>query len=106
VETIHLRNATEWQVGDYVIQDAGAQRADKPMTVLGRNGSGIYRTRYAYPAEQPKSWRHKVRRNTVESLHDPRRFGVATPAINPGARASTEPRQPSSKPAHDPTATS
>lgn len=102
--TIHPPNATEWQVGDYVIHDADAKRADMLMMVLGRSASGIYRTRYAYPADQPKSWRRKVWRNTVESLHDPRRFGITTSAINPGARASTEPRQPSSKPAHDPTA--
>lgn len=104
--TIHPPNSAEWKAGDYVIHDADAKRADMLMMVLGRNAGGIYRTRYAYPAEQPKSWRHKVWRNTVASLHDPRRFGITAPAISPGARASTVPQPPPSKPARDPTATS
>ncbi len=89
-----------------MIHDSDARRADMLMVVLGRNASGIYRTRYAYPAEQPTNWRHKVWGNKVESLHDPRRFGITTPAINPGARASTVLQPQSSRPAPDPTATS
>ena len=58
--TVHQPNATEWQASDYVIQDADAKRADMLTMVLRRNASGIYRTRCAYPAEQPKSWRHWV----------------------------------------------
>lgn len=104
--TIHSPNAIEWRPGDYVIHDADAKHADMLMVVLGRSASGVYRTRYAYPAEQPRSWRHKVWRNAIESLHDPSRFGIAAPAISPGARASTVPRSPSSRPAHDPTAMS
>ena len=41
-----------------------------------------------------KPWYHKVWRNKIESLHDPRRFGITTPAISPEARASIAPRPP------------
>jgi hypothetical protein len=105
VATIQPPNATQWQVGDYVIHHANARRADVLMVVLGLSASGTYRPRYAYPAEPPKIWQHTVWRNTIESLQGPRRFGIAAPAIKPGDRASTEPRQPLSRPAPDPIAT-
>lgn len=106
--TIHPPNTIEWRAGDYVIHDADTKCAYLLLVVLGRSASasGVYRTRYAYPAEQPKSWRHKVWRNAIESLHDPSRFGIAAPAVSLGARASAVPRSPSSRPAHDPTAMS
>jgi hypothetical protein len=69
-------NTTEWQPGDLVIHDDDAKRPDMLMVVLGRTRAGIYRTRYAFPDQQPKSWRKKIWRNTEESLHDPRRFGI------------------------------
>lgn len=104
--TIYPPSTIEWRAGDYVVHDADAKRSDMLMVVLGRSASGVYRTRYAYPAEQPRSWRHKVWRNTIESLHDPSRFGIAAPAVSLGARASTVPQSPSSRPPHDPTAMS
>jgi hypothetical protein len=77
---IHESNTTEWKPGDLVIHDDDAKRPDMLMVVLGRSKAGIYRTRYAFPDQQPKPWRRKVWRNTVESLHDPRRFGIALKA--------------------------
>lgn len=59
--TIHPPNAIEWPAGDYFIHDADAKRADMLMVMLGRSASGIYRTRDAYPAEQPRSRRHSGR---------------------------------------------
>lgn len=106
--TIHPSNVIEWRPGDYVIHDADAKRADMLMFVIGRSASGVYRTRYAFPAEQPKCWRRKVWRNTLESLHDPRRFGINTPisAIKPAVQASAEARPRASTPARGPSATS
>lgn len=87
---IHAPNTTLWCVGDYVIHDADAKRTDMLMVVTGRSRDGIYRTRYAYPAEQPRSWRRKIWRNALASLHDPRRFGIEVPRLplTPAASAS------------------
>lgn len=74
---LHEPNATAWKAGDLVIHDADAKRPDMLMIVLGCSRAGVYRTRYAFPAKQPKSWRRKVWRNSIEALHDPRRFGIA-----------------------------
>jgi hypothetical protein len=106
--TIHPANTMAWAVGDYVIHDADAKRADMLMVVTGRSRAGVYRTRYAFPETLPRSWQRKVWRNTVESLHDPRRFGIETPvtAIKSEALASTERRPPTSTPAPGPTAKS
>jgi hypothetical protein len=84
-----------WKVGDLVIHDADAKRADMLMVVIGHSRQGIYRTRYAFPDEQPRYWRHKVWRNTLAPLHDPTRFGIDVPAaaITPTLSAST-PRPP------------
>jgi hypothetical protein len=79
VPTIHPPNAIRWKVGDYVIHDDDAKRADMLMVVIGRTRVGVYRTRYAFPDGLPRSWRRKVWRNSLESLHDPRRFGIAAP---------------------------
>jgi hypothetical protein len=46
------------------------------MVVVGRSRAGVYRTRYLFPSDKPKTWRMKVWRNTIEPLHDPRRFGI------------------------------
>ena len=43
--TIHPANTTVWQVGDYVIYNADAKRADMLMIVTGRSRAGVYRTR-------------------------------------------------------------
>lgn len=75
--TLHEPNTTAWKAGDLVIHDADAKRPDMLMIVLGCSRTGVYRTRYAFPAKQPKSWRKKVWRNTLDALHDPRRFGIA-----------------------------
>lgn len=75
--TFHEANACEWKPGDVVIHDADAKRADMLMVVVGRSRAGVYRTRYLFPSEQPKNWRKKIWRNTIEPLHDPRRFGIA-----------------------------
>ena len=46
---IHVPNATQWRVGDFVIHDSDAKRADMLMVVIGCSHEGIYRTRYAFP---------------------------------------------------------
>lgn len=73
---LHQPNVTQWSHGDLVIHDADAKRADMLMIVIGRDASGVYRTRYAFPWAQPRPWRRKVWRNTVECLHDPELFGI------------------------------
>ena len=62
---IHAANSTRWRVGDFVIHDSDAKRADMLMVVIGCSRDGIYRTRYAFPGEQPRSWRRKVWRNAL-----------------------------------------
>lgn len=74
--TFHEANTCEWQPGDVVIHDADAKRPDMLMVVVGCSRAGVYRSRYLFPSEQPKNWRKKIWRNTIESLHDPRRFGI------------------------------
>lgn len=88
---LYPANTRLWQVGDLVIHDADAKRADMLMVVIGCNRQGIYRTRYVFPDEQPRSWRHKVWRNTLAPLLDPTRFGIAVPttALTPTPPAST-----------------
>ena len=87
--TIHPSNAIRWNIGDYGIHDDDAKRANVLMVVIGRSRVGVYRTRYAFPAGLPRSWRRKVWRNTLESLHDPRRFGIATPGSAVSAAVPT-----------------
>ena len=69
------------------------------MIVIGCSRQCNYRTRYAFPDEQPRAWRRKVWRNTVESLHDPAIFGVGIPrlAVNPAGTASAPRRSASSQ---------
>lgn len=78
----HEPNATVWKMGDLVIHDDDAKRPDMLMKVLSRIASGprkgMFRTRYAYPELQPKSWRMKVWINPIEKLHDPKRFAIDT----------------------------
>lgn len=77
MELIHAPNTTRWRVGDLVIHDADAKRTDMLMVVTGCSRDGIYRTRYAFPEQQPRSWRRKVWHNALAALHDPDRFGIA-----------------------------
>ena len=105
---IHAPNATPWRVGDFVIHDSDAKRADMLMIVIGCSRQGVYRTRYAFPDEQPRAWRRKVWRNTVESLHDPAIFGVGIPrlAVNQAGTASAPRPSASAQPQSGPTARS
>lgn len=73
---IHEPNTRQWKSGDLVIHDSDAKRADMLMIVLGQDAAGVFRTRYAFPWAQPRPWRRKIWRNTVEWLHDPARFGI------------------------------
>ena len=50
------------------------------MEVIGCSRDRIYRTRYAFPNGQLRSWRRKVWRNTLEPLHDRSRYCIAVPA--------------------------
>lgn len=74
---LYAPNVTQWHRGDLVIHDSDAKRADMLMIVIDQDASGVYRTRYAFPWAQPRSWRRKVWRNTGECLHDPARFGIS-----------------------------
>jgi hypothetical protein len=105
---IHVPNATQWRVGDVVIHDSDAKRADMLMVVIGCSRQGIYRTRYAFPEERPRAWRRKVWRNTVESLHDPARFGIGIPCptVNQAGTASAPRPSASAQPQSGPTARS
>ena len=87
---IHDPNTTPWKPGDLVIHDSDAKRVDMLMIVLGQDASGVIRTRYAFPWAQPRPWRRKIWRNTVEWLHDPARFGITVPRLrrNPQALMS------------------
>lgn len=73
---IHEPNVTQWSSGDLVIHDSDAKRVDMLMIVIGQDASGVYQTRYAFPWAQPRPWRRKIWRNSVEWLHDPARFGI------------------------------
>ena len=92
---IHAPNATPWRVGDFVIHDSDAKRADMLMVVIGCSRQGIYRTRYAFPEEQPRAWRRKVWRNRVESLHDPARFGIGIPSLTVNQAGTASAPRPS-----------
>jgi len=74
--TIYEPNTTAWEPGALVIHDDDAKRPDMLMVVLGSSKDGVYRTRYAFPNKQPKEWCKQIWRNTLEPLHDPRRFGI------------------------------
>jgi hypothetical protein len=73
---LHAPNTVQWKVGDLVIHDSDAKRADMLMIVIGHDRTGIFRTRYAFPWAQPRPWRRKIWRNSIEWLHDPARFGI------------------------------
>lgn len=79
---IHEPNTTQWKPGDLVIHDSDAKRADMLMIVLGQDAAGVFQTRYAFPWAQPRHWRRKIWRNTVEWLHDPTRFGITVPRLS------------------------
>ena len=87
---IHDPNTTLWKPGDLVIHDADAKRVDMLMIVLGDDASGFFRTRYAFPWEQPRPWRRKIWRNTVEWLHDPARFGITVPRLTQPSSAHVQ----------------
>ena len=78
---IHEPNTTQWSPGDLVIHDSDAKRADMLMIILERDATGIFLTRYAFPWAQPRPWRRKIWRNTLEWLHDPARFGIIVPRL-------------------------
>lgn len=73
---IHPPNSVRWKAGDLVIHDSDAKRADMLMIVIGQDRSGVIFTRYAFPWVQPRPWRRKIWRNSIEWLHDPVRFGI------------------------------
>jgi len=79
---IHDPNTRTWKPGDLVIHDSDAKRTDMLMIVLGQDAAGVFRTRYAFPWAQPRPWRRKMWRNTVEWLHDPARFGITVPRLS------------------------
>lgn len=76
-------NERVWQVGDLVLHDADAKRADMLMVVVGYARDGLVRTRYVDDGR-----RGRVYRNPMAVLHDPARFGVLVPE---GSRRVTGP---------------
>ena len=76
---LYEANRVEWKTGDYVVHDSDAKRTDMLMVVIGRSRAGGFRTRYVFPFGLPRSWRRRVWLNTIEALHDPRRFGIELP---------------------------
>lgn len=56
MDLIHEPNTVQWRVGDLVIHDSDAKRADMLMIVVGQERSGVFRTRYAFPWAQPRPW--------------------------------------------------
>lgn len=83
MDLIHEPNTVQWKVGDLVIHDSDAKRADMLMIVIGQDRSGIFCTRYAFPWMQPRPWRRKIWRNSIEWLHDPARFGISVVRLHP-----------------------
>lgn len=79
---VHEPNTRMWKPGDLVIHDSDAKHADMLMIVLGQDPAGVFRTRYAFPWAQPRPWRRKIWRNTVEWLHDPALFGISVPRLS------------------------
>lgn len=100
---IHDPNTTQWQPGDLVIHDSDAKRADMLMIVLGQDATGTFRTRYAFPWAQPRPWRRKVWRNTMEWLHDPARFGISTPRLSQTSSGKPEGKAHHQQPENYPT---
>ena len=100
---IHDPNTTQWQPGDLVIHDSDAKRADMLMIVLGQDATGAFRTRYAFPWAQPRPWRRKVWRNTIEWLHDPARFGISTPRLSQPSNGKPEGKAHHQQPENYPT---
>ena len=76
---LYEANLVEWKTGDYVVHDSDAKRTNMLMVVIGRGSNGGFRTRYVFPFGLPRSWRRRVWLNTVEALHNPRRFGIELP---------------------------
>ena len=105
---IHAPNARQWRVSDVVIHDSDAKRADMLMVVIGCTRQAVYRTRFAFLEEQPRAWRRKVWRNTVEALDDPARFGIIIPIliISQAGTASAPRPSASAQPQSGPTARS
>ena len=75
------------------------------MAVIGRSRDGGFRTRYAFPAGLPRSWRRCVWRDTIDPLHDPWHFGIEVPAMQ-SPPASSSIRATPSLPAPCPSARS
>ena len=100
---IHDPNTTQWQPGDLVIHDSDAKRADMLMIVLGQDATGAFRTRYAFPWAQPRPWRRKIWRNTMEWLHDPARFGISTPRLSQPSSGKPEGKTHHQQPENYPT---
>lgn len=82
---VHAPNTVPWEAGDLVIHDSDAKRADMLMIVIGQDRSGLLRTRYAFPWAQPRPWRRKIWRNSIEWLHDPARFGITVARLHPSS---------------------
>ena len=77
---LHVANRVEWKTGDYVVHDSDAKRTDMLMVVIGRSRAGGFRTRYVVPFGLPRSWRRRVWLNIIETLNDPKRFGIELPS--------------------------
>jgi hypothetical protein len=78
---------TPWSIGDLVIHDDDAKRADVLMVVTGCGSDGIHRTRCAFPTEQPRSGQREVWRHNLApaARSEPLRHRRAARSIHAGS---------------------
>jgi hypothetical protein len=80
---IYEANTVRWKVGDLVLHDADAKKAEMLMRVVGYSEkTGLCLTRYVTQNERDKM----VYPNDVKFLHDPRRFAISLPDAGPMAK--------------------
>lgn len=71
-------NTHQWKVGNFVIHDADAKRAEMLMEVLGYDReTGLCRTKYLHPGYYD-GMRKATMLNELRFLHDPAQFGIVT----------------------------
>jgi hypothetical protein len=83
---IYEANTVRWKVGDLVLHDADAKRADMLMRVIGWRNS-VWGETVATQYVTPGAGRGKaIFENDVKYLHDPRRFAISLPDAGPVAK--------------------
>jgi hypothetical protein len=67
-------NTTHWEIGNIVIHDADAKRADMLMKVIGFSRDGM--VKLCYVKNTPFHNNKTIYLNRMCVLHDPKRFGI------------------------------